>query len=327
MRAPRGSGGAAAVAATLGFALAGLGAGSATGDTTVPADAPAARALTPPPPEPSTAAQIAASISAQRSANRLPGAIAERASWSRACRQHNRYEHLNGDRLTHAEKKGRRGYSSAGAWAARSSVLAQVPTLWRVLDPFELAPLHLDLLLSPELSVIGADDSVFGTGSARVELTCVTAFPGYLRRAPRSLRVYTYPGDGARIYPSEVAFEVPMTPGQAVGIPRNARTGPYLYVFTFGRYRSVRLLRASLKGPAGPLATKHVDTTNRRIGAYLNPGGIVIPLQALTPGTRYDASVALRVDGRTYVHDWSFTADSGVARAEGATGAGTTHRA
>jgi hypothetical protein len=305
--------------------LGGLAAGSATGETT-PTAAATAPALTTPLPEPSTAAQIAASLGAQRSANHLPGTIAERASWSRACRLHNRYEHLNGNQLTHAEKKGRRGYSSAGAWAARNSVLAQVPTLWRVLNPFELAPLHLDLLLSPELSVIGADDSVFGSGSGRVELTCVTAFPGYLRRAPRSLQIYTYPGDGARIYPSEVAFELPMTPGQAVGIAKNARTGPYLYVFTFGRYRSVRLLRASLKGPAGSVATKHVDTTNRRIGAYLNPGGIVIPLQPLTPGTRYDASVALRVDGRTWVHDWSFTADGGVARAEGATGAGTTHR-
>lgn len=274
-----------------------------------------------------TPAAIIASLNAQRSASWLPAGITQRPSWSRACNLHDRYEHLNGDVLTHVEQRGRPGYTSEGAFAARNSVLANVPTAWDLFDPFESAPLHLDQLLGPGLSVVGADDSIYSEGGETLHLSCVTTFPGYLRRAPRSPRIYTYPGNGARIYPAEVAFELPITPGQAAGLPPSARTGPYIYVFAFGRgVRSARILRASVTGPAGRVAIKTVDDGNRRIGAYLNPGGIVIPTAPLVAGDRYSASVTLRVGRATYRHDWSFRADSSVVRAEGATGPGRTVR-
>jgi hypothetical protein len=254
-----------------------------------------------------TAQQTIDQLNAQRAANGIPAGISENATWSQDCAAHDNYMALNGT-LTHTEASGSPGYSAAGAFAGQSSVLAQGAT-WDNGNPYESAPLHLDQLLAPRLAALGSADA---NG-----FSCTTTFPGWTRPAPAAATIYTYPGDGAAIYPAEVANESPFTPGTLVGMRPNARTGPILIVLVDPvaptvTCLSVNLSGATLTGPSGFVPVATVDDTTAipgggTLACYIAPGGFLIPRQPLKPSVTYHAHVMVTYGGTTTAHDWSFT--------------------
>lgn len=227
------------------------------------------------------AAAAIASLNAQRAANGIPAGIEENTTWSHGCALHVRYAALNGPGPNpHDEDPALPGYTPLGQQAARSSVLGGTFTPDGA-NPYEYAPLHLMQLLGPGLSVTG-----YAPG-------CMWTWPGYQRPAPDLVQTYSYPGPGATIYPSMVAAEWPFVPGDFVGL--TGHTGPHLYLFVFGRnVRTVRIDAAQLVGPTGAVGVRHVDnhTSGPRgdLGAYLPPGGIVIPADPLRNDAVYHAS-------------------------------------
>jgi hypothetical protein len=183
---------------------------------------------------------------------------------------------------------------------------------WNAGDPYESAPLHLDQLLAPRLSLAGSAD-VAG-------FSCTTTFPGWSRAAPLQATVYTYPGNGTAIAANETAREAPFTPGDLVGIGQPVRTGPYLLVFADAPGATplndpAGLSDATLTGPTGPVAVRTVDGytplaggAGRRLYRYISPGGFIIPVAPLLPGVSYQAHVVVAFAGQQLIRDWSFTA-------------------
>ncbi|HLK42670.1 MAG TPA: carboxypeptidase-like regulatory domain-containing protein, partial [Thermoleophilia bacterium] len=110
-----------------------------------------------------TAAQNAARdlswLNAERVANGLPGGIVLNPRWSTDCAAHDAYERANGGGLTHYETPGQAGWSPGGWWVGTTSILAAGDRWSAAANPWETAPIHLDQLYAPSLSVIGIDDS------------------------------------------------------------------------------------------------------------------------------------------------------------------------
>jgi len=269
-----------------------------------------------------SAAQIVARVNAQRAANFIPAGVSLNSSWSEGCHQLDDYEHLHGDNFAHSENPGP-GYSALGDMVAQSGPLLAIDggssvEGWAT-NPFEGGPSHLFALLDPRLSVTGADDSVFSESSILVEEICVTTTIGYLRPPPEKDTVWTYPGNGASIYPEETADELPQPPGVGVGIPNGATTGPYLLVFVDGIFQpgSAKLTKAALEGPGGAVAVKFVTRPG-------GGGGFVIPVSPLDEHATYRASVTISVPGAVVRHYWTFTTNSADRQAGGARGPGRT---
>jgi hypothetical protein len=268
-------------------------------------------------PTASSASQIAAALNAQRHGNLIPAGIAVDQTLTEGCAGYDRYMQLSGT-FGGGETPGNPGYTAIGAQIAKegtvivnegASVGAGAGGVgfpgWNLGDPFESAPNHLAALLAPPLDVIGGDDDQ--DPAAGQEWMCATTDEGYTRPAPAMYTVYTYPGDGAHIYPDETAYEFPATPGQSVGIAPDTTTGPYLIVLAAGPAAAdahAHIQSASLTGPGGPVEVKTVDHS----GGWW--GGFVIPVPTLTSGATYDARVTLQVDGVTLVHTWSFIAQA-----------------
>jgi hypothetical protein len=253
-----------------------------------------------------TAQQAIATLNAQRAANGLPAGVVEDASLTAGCAAHDHYMALN-HQLTHFEQATDPGYTAAGAFAGRNAVLSEGAT-WNDGDPYENAPLHLDQLLAPRLRTLGSADAE--------GFSCTTTFPGWTGRDPPAETVYTYPGNGSKIYPAEVARELPWTPGQLVGLRPSSRTGPYLFVLIDAPGQSpygnpATLSGATLIGPSGPVAISTVDGTTPVPGGtlapYLYPGGFIIPTAPLATGATYRAHVLVTFAGVQAPHDWSFT--------------------
>jgi hypothetical protein len=272
----------------------------------------AALALTAPPADARAAlspARIIAKLNAQRRANAIPASITENPSWSRRCRAHNRYMRFNG--LTHEEIRGRRGYSSGGAWAGHNAALASGSS-WRHGNPWQNAPLHLSQLLNPRLRIAGAMDSS--------RHSCVTTFAGFdpTFTVPADT-VFSFPGDNRSAPYAQRAGELPYTPQSRVGIREGAKTGPYLYVWAFSpppadvphTFEIVgydengsaiyadpnagvqaadplqRLVGGSVTGPDGrAVALKVIDDAT--VDGYLGDGaGILLPVHPLRKRTVY----------------------------------------
>jgi hypothetical protein len=276
-----------------------------------------------PPPIDYSASQIVAKLNAQRAANDIPAGVTLDSPWSAACKDLDLYEHLHGDNFVNSEIPGSPGSSVSGTAMAQSEPVLAIDggssvSGWAA-NPFESGPNHLFGLLNPRLSVMGANDSVFSQGSGLVEEMCATTSLGYLRPSPGADSVYTYPGDGASIYPLEIANEMPPPPGTTVGIPSGATTGPYLLVFAEGPFpsASVMIESATLVGPEGAVAVKVVNSD-------ATGGGFVIPVSPLLDHASYQAVVNISVAGAMIRHSWGFTTDASDTEAGGATGPGIT---
>jgi hypothetical protein len=255
-----------------------------------------------------TASQAIAALNAQRTANGIPGGIVENPDWTKGCANHNAYMAANPDQWSvnpHDEDSSKPGYTPEGQFAARNAVLASGDGNFDAADknPWESAPIHLMQLLGPALS---------STGYADHPGACMVTWPGYQRSAPEPV-VYAYPGDGATIYTHEVAYEQPFTPGEFVGLPAGADTGPYIYVLVHSGTMGGRgkITAASLTGPDGAVEVRSVDNSTENdkgsLGPYLPAGGMVIPVKPLKPGTTYSASVTFVTFGNaTLTKSWSF---------------------
>ncbi len=262
-----------------------------------------------------TAQQTIATLNAQRAANGIPAGLTENPTWSQDCMEHDRYMQANGGELTHAEVPGNPGYSAGGQFAAGNAVLAE-DTSWDTGNPYEYAPLHLDQLLAPALQTLGtADFDGF---------SCTTTFPGWTRPAPPGQTIYTYPGPGSAIYPSEVANELPFTPGTLVGLRPGAKTGPDLLVFVAAPNQPptgnpATLSQVTLTGPSGTVSVATVDGNTRipggassacpsgTVACYIASGGFIIPVKPLRGGATYHAHVVVGFAGTQTAHDWTFT--------------------
>ncbi len=251
--------------------------------------------------------QAVMALNAQREAHGIPGGIAHVPDWSRWCALHNEYQRLNGGVLTHDEEPGKPGYTEEGDKAAGASVLS-AGQAWDSGNPWETAPIHLHQLLAPRLDAMGVDD---GGG-----FTCATTLLSRDRPPASADTVFVYPGPGTRHRASERAEESPYTPGQRVGIPRGATTGPYIYLSIDGpgvsTFAKARVDAASVTGPDGPVEVKTVDNFTSGLEGYLPAGGQVIPVQPLQAGTPYTVSVRLSLDGspgRVFERTWTFETD------------------
>lgn len=273
-----------------------------------------------------TSAQAVAWLNAQREANGIPGGITDDPEWNVACQHHVTWLKDNASRASaeeqHQEVSGTPGYTTDGEWAGLHSVLDEtfwpvgssgadtspenLAYPWGALNGWEWAPLHLMGLLKPELATTG-----FYPG-------CMVTYGG-TRPGPATPQLLTYPGPNTSfIYPIERAFEIPFTPGEFVGIRKRGlapppTTGPYLLVFASGDAPG-RITAAWLRGPSGsvPVATVDDETTGPLgdLGAYLPPGGIVIPLKPLKPLSGYTASVTFEPQGPSAValtDTWHFS--------------------
>ena len=239
-------------------------------------------------------------LNAERARDGLPAGVVKNPRWSQECAAHDGYEAAN-HVLAPVENPVAPGASAGGAWAGRSSVLAQ--GRWTdAATPWENAPVHLLALLAPSLSVTGIDD----TGTDQ----CVITFPGMLRAAPTHDRLTTVPADGARrVATSELARETPFTPVQFAGLPASRPTGRELFVYlnragTAGQ-SAVRILHATLRRGGHDVAVRVVDSSTRTIGPYL-AGGILIPVHPLARATTYRATVAVADGDASLTRSWSF---------------------
>jgi hypothetical protein len=241
---------------------------------------------------------ILAALNSQRIANGIPGHVQENASWSEKCARHIAYMGSTGT-FGHSEDPSSPAYSADGNWAGENSVLAEGSS-WPGGAPFANAPIHLIQLLSPELRQVGIE--------ASSGFVCVTTWPGYAPSRWRTPRVFTVPGDGARGVPAaETADELPLVPGDVVGLPRGTKTGFNMMVYAEGVRDPwhAHITAATLTGPDGPVALRTVDRTTATVGPYLPPGsGFLIPVAPLEPGTRYVATVSF---GGQAHRTWHFT--------------------
>ncbi|HWC87238.1 MAG TPA: hypothetical protein VG388_11915 [Solirubrobacteraceae bacterium] len=244
-------------------------------------------------------------LNAQRAANGIPAGVTNNSAWDTGCADHIAWEEENPTSANpHQEIPGTPGYTAAGAAAGQSSVLAiggdwaaSSAYPWGEANPWEMSPIHLMQLLSPDLSASG-----WGDDGRDI---CMITWAGYDRPPPAVPKLMTYPGAGTSfIYPSEIASEWPFTPGDFVGLRGGMATGPNLFVFGYGTGRGA-ITSASLTGPGGPVEIKTVDDTTTGpagdLGAYLPAGGIIIPVTPLTPGAVYTANVTFAPN----IFDWN----------------------
>ncbi len=250
-------------------------------------------------------------LNAQRAANKIPSGIAADPALSDGCLKHNSWMSQN-NLLAHEEIPGTPGFTTEGQRAGQTSVLATGTPPWNFSkdNPWETAPIHLAQLLDPSLAVSGYDESL---GYA-----CMVTLGSAPRPEPGSPQIFTYPGPGAKIYGAEVAFEGPYTPGELIGIPQPTRTGPYIYVFVDGvssssepQIKRATLTKGGKKGTTRSsrkkVKLKKIDGTNPRLGPFIPPGGMLIPVKPLAKG-KYQASVQVISSGQTLKKTWRFTA-------------------
>ncbi|MEX1142811.1 MAG: hypothetical protein WD399_07295 [Thermoleophilaceae bacterium] len=242
----------------------------------------------------SPASRAIDALNRQRAEHGIPGGIVEDPRWSKGCRQHMAYLERNRLPLAHEQDSSLPGATPLGAEAGTSSVLGYGRFTRPDGNPWENAPIHLMQLLAPDLSVTG-----YAHG-------CMWTWPGYLRHPPPAPVLYSYPGEGATIYPAQVAREKPFVPGDFVGLPEGTRTGPHLYVLAAGTGVG-EIVSATLSGPGGDVPVRVVDNSTPTVGRYLPAGGVLIPVRPLRSGSRYSVTVEL-VDetGTILSRVWSF---------------------
>ncbi|MGA9875536.1 MAG: hypothetical protein WBQ21_06990 [Solirubrobacteraceae bacterium] len=167
---------------------------SATAQATVTAGQTTSVTLTLPPSPPlSVPAGTAASnsqrdlgyLNAERARWGLPAGLTLDPAWSQACAAHDAYLAEN-NRLEHPEDSSLPGASPGGAWAGENSILAADGGWTAEANPWEDAPIHLDQLYTPDLTIVGIDES---------SDTCTTTWPGIGAPLQPAGTIITYPGN------------------------------------------------------------------------------------------------------------------------------------
>lgn len=264
----------------------------------------------------STAAEVVTWLNQQRAAHGLPADVVENPAWSEGCRLHmaylvgNRYRDAPG-LSPHMENPGLPLYTPAGDEAGRNSQLARrgdrdgatiagVPWDARSGNPWEHAPFHLQGILDPDLTTTGYVDGCLRTGG------------GATRPQPPTLVPYTYPANGATIYPRQVVRENPAAPGDFVGLPQPRALGPTLYLWLTGPQSSMLTVpSATLVGPKGPEEVRAIHAGVPGAADLLaRDVAMLIPAKPLQPLATYTATITTqRPDGTVYTHQWGFKTD------------------
>jgi hypothetical protein len=261
-----------------------------------------------------TSEEAVARLNALRAQNGLP-ALVERPALSEGCRAHARYMALNGgwDAEAHDETPGRPGYSTAGAEAARRSVLAG-PGGWTDPHPWAGSPEHQRLVMDPELAETG-----YGEHDG---WTCLQ-----VAKAPRpdlTGRIFTFSGPELIVY----------TPGAHAALQAPRVNGPE---GTIGASASGAFIRPAAPLTAGTTYVAQVDvrfaaTSCSRAGAppvhppcparykpwcYASVADYEpdwLPAEAdpydpvlCAPGQRPPTAPDAVVGARTVPHHWPFT--------------------
>lgn len=299
---------------------------SATTQATITANTTTSVTLTLPPGTPLTVPTgITASnserdlgyLNTERARWGLPAGLTLNGTWSQACAAHDAYLADN-NRLEHPEDPSLPGASPGGAWAGLHSILASGSGWTAEANPWEDAPIHLNQLYTPDLDVVGIDES----GD-----TCTTTWPGIGAPVQPGGTIITYPGNGtSRFPPSEMAAESPFVPGKFVGVPEGTIAGRELFVYEEHGACSLlscigpnapELESAMLTGPTGPVEVRTVGGNTSEVGGYLT-GAIIIPVKPLEANASYTAEVALAPFGELPAerHSWSFR--TGPANPDGA---------
>jgi hypothetical protein len=247
-------------------------------------------------------------LNAERARWGLPAGLTLNPAWSQACAAHDGYLADN-HRLEHPEDSSLPGASPGGEWAGLHSILSGGGWASEA-NPWEDAPIHLDQLYTPDLQVVGIDES---RGVA-----CTTTWPGIGPPLQPGGTVTTYPSDGTSGFPpSELAGELPFTPGKFVGIREGTITGRELFVYEEPPGECSGLLctgtkapsmeSATLTGPGGLVEVRTVGGETREVGSYLT-GAIVIPVKPLASNATYTAEVTLAPNGELPAeqHRWTF---------------------
>jgi Carboxypeptidase regulatory-like domain len=299
---------------------------SATAQATITANATTTVTLTLPAGTPlALPAGIAASnserdlgyLNAERTRWGLPAGVTLDSAWSQACAAHDTYLADN-KLLEHPEDASLPGASPAGAWAGLHSILAGGAYWTAEGNPWEDAPIHLNQLYTPNLDVVGIDES---------RDTCTTTWPGIGAPLQPGGTIITYPGDGTTGFPpAELATESPFVPGKFVGLPEGTIAGREIFVYEEpGACSLLSCLgltapdveSATLTGPSGPVEVRTVSGNTSEVGGYLT-GAIIIPVKPLAANASYTAEVALAPYGELPAESHRWTFQTGPANPDGA---------
>ncbi|HEV7806936.1 MAG TPA: hypothetical protein VGO80_14025 [Solirubrobacteraceae bacterium] len=235
-------------------------------------------------------------LNVQRSANGIPGDVAESAGLTDGCTKHAAYIGLNGGVLGSGEDPAKPGYTPDGDRQTLASsgveLLSHDATWSETTNPWLLAPIDLFRLFDPEVAVAGYADAA---GAA-----CLRVRGG--RAAPPAPELYSVPGTGRSGVPtSEVNVEQPYAPQQLVDIPAGQPTGPNILLFTRGLRGSRPLVATAfsltgLDGPVGAHLVTEATTSAAGSGAWFRGGGVLVPAAPLAPFTTYVARVTWHRD-------------------------------
>jgi hypothetical protein len=127
---------------------------------------------------------------------------------SAGCAQYDNYRRLNGgvqDGFTPGpEDRSKPGYTTAGAHAARDSLLNagdRAVDSWASGDVFDDAPDHLFQLMNPDIAVIGVDqlDVYLGPFFGTAYISCIDTRSASYRRRPRKPRLYAFIGPNGTV--------------------------------------------------------------------------------------------------------------------------------
>lgn len=236
-----------------------------------------------------TSEQAVAFLNQQRAANGIPGDLVNRPDWADGCAKHNLYSQMTGD-WGHSEDTASPYYTPEGADAAGSAVIAMgdgYPPSGK--NPWEWAPIHLYIMLKPELTSAGYDGS---HGYA-----CMRMYGAEPRPDPPTPQFFSYPGPRTSgIYPDEYAAEWPYTPQQLVGIREYEATGTNILLFSLGT-QGLDAESFSLRGPTGVVPARIVDENTQNevgSGSWFAGGGVIVPEKPLAQHTTYSVSVRWR---------------------------------
>jgi hypothetical protein len=235
-------------------------------------------------------------LNLQRSANGIPGDVAESAGLTDGCVKHDAYIGLNGGVLGSGEDPAKPGYTPEGDRQTLASsgveLLSHDATWSETANPWLLAPIDLFRLFDPEVAVAGYADAA--------GLACLRVGGG--RAAPPAPELYSVPGPGRSGVPtSEVNGQAPYAPQQLVDVAAGQATGPNILLFTRG-LRGSRPLGAtvvSLTGPQGAVEARLVTeatTSAAGTGSWFRGGGVLVPVAPLAPFTSYVARVTWHRD-------------------------------
>jgi hypothetical protein len=239
-------------------------------------------------------------VDAERAAIGAPTLAGIDAERSAGCRAHNDYLAAHPEQYAvtaHDENPAQAGYSAIGRLAAQTSQLTPSDNAWTAKgDPFaEGAPWHEMGLLDPQ----GGTGFWRGASSGK-DCIGVGATSAWGPAAPLAdSALLAWPGQDGIVPAWTVTYEGPYSPNRFVGVADDARTGPWLMVFSpllaasyFPESSCTARVKFSyqLTGPAGRVALRAVTNESRGPNGetpFLSGGALLVAPTPLAVNATY----------------------------------------